>query len=165
MGAIATGSIRVLNEDVVRALNIPPRVIDSVAVQEARELERREHRGNRSAPDMAGRAVILVDDGLATGSSMRAAVAALRQKNPSRTVGAVPVAAAATCREFEGEVDEIVCYETPEPFYSVGLWYEDFSQTTDEEIRQLLVHSAQNLNLTDICRLGASVPHSNQQLG
>jgi putative phosphoribosyl transferase len=140
MGAIATGGIRVLNEDVVRALNIPPRVIDSVAAQEARELERREHlyRGNRPAPDLTGRTVILVDDGLATGSSMRAAVAALRQKNPNRIVVAVPVAAAATCHEFEGEVDEIVCYETPEPFYSVGLWYEDFSQTTDEEIRQLL---------------------------
>ncbi|MCU1276348.1 MAG: putative phosphoribosyltransferase [Bryobacterales bacterium] len=140
MGAIATGGIRVLNEDVVRMLNIPPRVIDSVAAQEARELERRErlYREDRPAPDLTGRTVILVDDGLATGSSMRAAVAALRQKNPSRIVVAVPIAAAATCREFEGEVDEIVCYATPEPFYSVGLWYEDFSQTTDEEIRQLL---------------------------
>jgi predicted phosphoribosyltransferase len=140
MGAIATGGIRILNEDVVRALNIPPRVIDSVAAKEARELERRErlYRGDRRAPDVRGRTVILVDDGLATGSSMRAAVAALRQKNPSRIVVAVPVAAAATCREFEAEVDEVVCYETPEPFYSVGLWYEDFSQTTDEEIRHLL---------------------------
>jgi putative phosphoribosyl transferase len=140
MGAIATGGIRVLNEDVVRMLNIPPRVIDSVAAQEARELERRErlYRGDRPAPDVTGRTVILVDDGLATGSSMRAAVAALRQKNPSRIVVAVPIAAAATCREFEAEVDEIVCYATPEPFYSVGLWYEDFSQTADEEIRQLL---------------------------
>jgi putative phosphoribosyl transferase len=144
MGAIATGGIRVLNEDIVRALNIPPRVIDSVAAKEARELERRErlYRGDRPAPDVTGRTVILVDDGLATGSSMRAAVAALRQKNPSRIVVAVPIAAAATCREFEAEVDEIVCYQTPEPFYSVGLWYEDFSQTTDEEIRQLLERAA-----------------------
>ena len=144
MGAIATGGIRVLNEDVVRMLNIPPRVIDSVAAQEARELERRErlYRGDRPAPDMTGRTVILVDDGLATGSSMRAAVAALRQKNPNRIVVAVPIAAAATCREFEAEVNEIVCYATPEPFYSVGLWYEDFSQTTDEEIRQLLERSS-----------------------
>jgi putative phosphoribosyl transferase len=144
MGAIATGGIRVLNEDIVRALNIPPRVIDSVAAKEARELERRGrlYRGDRPAPDVTGRTVILVDDGLATGSSMRAAVAALRQKNPRRIVVAVPVAAAATCREFETEVDEIVCYQTPEPFYSVGLWYEDFSQTTDEEIRQLLERAA-----------------------
>jgi predicted phosphoribosyltransferase len=143
MGAIATGGIRVLNEDVVRALKIAPRVIDSVAAIEARELERREHlyRGDRPAPQVSGRTVILVDDGLATGSSMRAAVAALRQKHPRRIVVAVPIAAAVTCREFEAEVDEIVCYETPEPFYSVGLWYEDFSQTTDEEIRQLLEHA------------------------
>jgi putative phosphoribosyl transferase len=140
MGAIATGGIRVLNEDVVRELKIPPRVIVSVAAKETHELERRErlYRGGRPAPDMNGRTVILVDDGLATGSSMRAAVAALRQKSPGRIVVAVPIAAAATCRELESEVDEIVCYETPEPFYSVGLWYEDFSQTTDEEIRQLL---------------------------
>ena len=140
MGAIATGDVRVLNEDVVQALKIPQRVIDSVAAQEALELERRErlYRGDRPSRDVNGRTVILVDDGLATGSSMRAAVAALRQKNPRRVVVAVPVAAAATCREFEAEVDEIVCYQTPEPFYSVGLWYEDFSQTTDEEIRQLL---------------------------
>ena len=144
MGAIATGGVKVLNEDVVRALKIPQRVIDSVAAQEARELERRErlYRGDRPAPDVNGRTVILVDDGLATGSSMRAAVAALRQKNPRRIVVAVPIAAAATCREFEAEVDEIVCYQTPEPFYSVGLWYEDFSQTTDEEIRQLLERSS-----------------------
>jgi putative phosphoribosyl transferase len=143
MGAIATGGIRVLNEDVVRELKIPPRVIDSVAAKEAQELERRErlYRGERPAPDVNGRIVILVDDGLATGSSMRAAVAALRQKNPRRIVVAVPIAAAATCRELESEVDEIVCYETPEPFYSVGLGYEDFSQTTDEEIRQLLERS------------------------
>jgi len=144
MGAIATGGVRVLNEDVVRALKIPQSVIESVAAQEARELERRErlYRGDRLAPDVNGRTVILVDDGLATGSSMRAAVAALRQKNPRRIVVAVPIAAAATCREFEAEVDEIVCYQTPEPFYSVGLWYEDFSQTTDEEIRQLLERSS-----------------------
>jgi len=144
MGAIATGGVKVLNEDVVRALKIPQRVIDSVAAQEARELERRErlYRGDRPAPDVNGRTVILVDDGLATGSSMRAAVAALRQKNPRRIVVAVPIAAAATCREFEAEVDEIVCYQTPEPFYSVGLWYEEFPQTSDEEVRDLLARGA-----------------------
>jgi putative phosphoribosyl transferase len=144
MGAIASGDVQVLNEDVVRALKIPQHVIDSVAAQEARELERRErlYRGDRPSRDVNSRTVILVDDGLATGSSMRAAVAALRQKNPRRIVVAVPVAAAATCREFEAEVDEIVCYQTPEPFYSVGLWYDDFSQTTDEEIRQLLERSS-----------------------
>jgi putative phosphoribosyl transferase len=142
MGAIATGGIRVLNEDVVRELKIPPRVIDSVAAKEGQELERRErlYRGDCPAPDVNGRTLILVDDGLATGSSMRAAVAALRRNNPRHIVVAVPVAAAATCHELESEVDEIVCYETPEPFYSVGLWYEDFSQTTDEEIRQVLDH-------------------------
>jgi len=144
MGAIAMGGVRVLNEDVVRALRIPPRVIDSIAAKESSELERRDrlYRGTRPAPNVKGRTVILADDGLATGSTMRAAVAALRQKKPREIVVAVPVAAVQTCRELAAEVDEMVCYATPEPFYSVGFWYEDFSQTTDEEIREVLERAA-----------------------
>jgi putative phosphoribosyl transferase len=145
MGAIATGGVRVLNEDVVRALDIPDDVIETVAAEEREELERREriYRGDRPAPDVRGRTVILVDDGLATGSTMRAAVAALRQQQPARIIVAVPVGAAETCAELNGEADEAVCLRTPEPFYAVGLWYEDFSQTTDEEVRDLLRRAAE----------------------
>lgn len=145
MGAIASGGIRVLNRDVVRALNVPQNVIDGVAEAERRELERRErlYRGDRPRVDVRGRTVILVDDGLATGATMRAAVAALRQEDPDRIVVAVPTAAPETCDEFRDEVDEIVCAITPEPFYAVGLWYEDFSQTTDEEVRSLLEEASQ----------------------
>ena len=140
MGAIATGGVRVLNEDVVRYLNIREEVIDAVAAAEQRELERREklYRGDRLAPDVRGKTVILVDDGLATGSTMRAAAAALRQQAPARIVVGVPVSSPATCDEFRDEVDEIVCAVTPEPFHGVGQWYEDFSQTTDDEVRELL---------------------------
>lgn len=140
MGAIATGGVRVLNDDVVRALRISPSVIDSVTAREARELIRRErlYREGRPALQLAGRTVILVDDGLATGSTMRAAVAALHQAKPARIVAAIPIAAAPTCQELAAEVDQIVCLHTPEPFYSVGFWYEDFSQATDAEIRDLL---------------------------
>ncbi|MCZ7573896.1 MAG: phosphoribosyltransferase [Ardenticatenaceae bacterium] len=140
MGAIASGGTRVLNREVVRALNVPPNVIDRVGAAEQGELERRErlYRGDSPRPDVSGRIVILVDDGLATGATMRAAVAALRKQNPARIVVAVPTAAPETCNEFRDEVDEIICAITPEPFYAVGLWYEDFSQTTDEEVRDLL---------------------------
>jgi putative phosphoribosyl transferase len=140
MGAIATGGARVLNDEVIRYLDVPPRVIEAVARDEQIELERREqaYRGNRPPPDLGGKIVILVDDGLATGSSMRAAVAAVRTQSPSHIVVAVPVAATATCEEFKREVDEIICLRTPEPFSAVGLWYDDFSQTTDEEVRELL---------------------------
>jgi putative phosphoribosyl transferase len=140
MGAIATGGVRVLNERVVSQLRVPPQVIDRVAAAEERELTRREraYRGDRPPPRVEGCDVILVDDGLATGASMRAAAAALRAQGPRRVVIAVPVAAAETCEEFRGEVDEIVCDLTPDPFYAVGLWYEDFSQTTDDEVRELL---------------------------
>src|SRR5437762_959317 len=143
MGAIATGGVRVLNEDLVEHLLIPPGVIDSVAADELRELERREHayRGNRPEPEVRGKTVILVDDGLATGSTMRAAAAALRQQSPARIVVAVPVSASQTCDEYRMGVDEIVCAITPEPFYGVGQWYNDFSQTTDEEVRDLLKQS------------------------
>lgn len=140
MGAIATGDVQVLNEDVVRSLGIPDEEIQWVAMKEMRELERREriYRGNRPAPNVRGKTVILVDDGLATGSTMRAAVAALRQQKPARIVVAVPVSAPETCAEFRDEADECVCARMPEPFYAVGIWYEDFSQTTDQEVHDLL---------------------------
>jgi predicted phosphoribosyltransferase len=140
MGAIATGNVRVVNRDVVDALGISPEVLDEVAAAETLELERREvsYREGQAAPRVAGRTVVLVDDGLATGSTMRAAVAALRQQGPARIVVAVPVAAPSTCAELRAEVDDVVCVATPEPFLAVGRFYEDFSQTTDEEVRALL---------------------------
>jgi len=140
MGAISTGGVRVLNDDVVNYLGIPGEVIDAVAMDELRELERREraYRDDRPEPNIQGKTVILIDDGLATGSTMRAAAAALRQKNPARVIVAVPVSATQTCDEYRMGVDEIICAKTPEPFLGVGRWYEDFSQTTDEEVRQLL---------------------------
>lgn len=140
MGAIASGGIRLINEDVVREFGVTDTEIAAVSQAEEQELERRErqYRRDRPKPAIAGRTVILVDDGLATGSTMRAAVLALRQERPAHIIVAVPVAAAETCDEFRGVVDDIVCAETPTPFYAVGLWYEDFSQTTDEEVRQLL---------------------------
>jgi predicted phosphoribosyltransferase len=144
MGAIATGGVRVLNEDVVRALRIPDEVIDEVAAEQQQELERRQraYRGDRPATAVRGRTVLLVDDGLATGSTMRAAVAALRQRHPARIVVAVPVGSPETCAELGEEADEAVCARTPEPFHAVGLWYHDFSQTTDEEVRDLLAQAA-----------------------
>ena len=119
-------------------------MIQAVAARELRELERREraYRGDRPPLEVRGRTVILVDDGLATGSTMRAAVAALRRLGPARLIVAVPTAAPSTCAEFGHEVDECICVITPEPFYAVGLWYEDFSQTTDEEVRDLLERAA-----------------------
>jgi putative phosphoribosyl transferase len=140
MGAIASGGVLVLNEDLVRNLRIPKPVIEAVIAAEQEELGRREriYRGDRPPPDVRGRTVILVDDGLATGSTMRAAVSALRQQGPARIVVAVPIGAPETCSEFEREADDVVCAVTPQPFYAVGLWYGDFSQTTDEEVHDLL---------------------------
>jgi len=140
MGALATGGVRVLNSQVIHHLRISQDEIDQVTDREQRELERRErlYRGNRPVPDVRGLTVILTDDGLATGSTMRAAAAALRQRGPARVVVAVPTAAPETCDEFKSEVDEIICATTPYPFYAVGLSYEDFSQTTDEEVREFL---------------------------
>ncbi|MGH2356065.1 MAG: phosphoribosyltransferase [Chloroflexota bacterium] len=156
MGAIASGGVRVLNHDVVDTLFISGQVIDAVAAREQQEMARREraYRGDRSAPDVRGRAVILVDDGLATGSTMRAAAVALRQQAPRRIVVAVPVAAPATCEELgaEAEVDEIVCAWTPEPFHGVGLWYDDFSQTTDDEVRDLLAQASQESQAGQVAR-------------
>ena len=140
MGAIASGGVRVLNREVVDSLRILPRAIDEAAEREGRELERREraYRGGRPAPRIADRVAILVDDGLATGSSMRAAVGALKLLRPARIVVAVPVGAEETCTDLRAEVDEVVCFETPEPFHAVGLWYRNFDQTTDDEVRALL---------------------------
>lgn len=140
MGAIATGGVRVLNDDVLRYVPVPPHVIDQVAEREGRELERREreYRGSRPPLDVRGRTVVIVDDGLATGSTMRAAIRALRSMEPRAIVVAVPVAAQSTCEDLRKEVDEMVCLRTPEPFQAVGLWYEDFSQTTDEEVHELV---------------------------
>src|SRR6266404_1203565 len=140
MGAIATGGVRVLNDQLVGGLLIPDYIVDEVAASEQQELARRErlYRGDRPTPDVRGRTVILVDDGLATGATMLAAVKALRQQQPARIVVAVPTAAPETCEELKAEVDDIICAVTPRPFYGVGLWYQDFSQTTDEEVRNLL---------------------------
>jgi len=143
MGAIASGRVRLLNEDVVRRLRIPAEVIDEVTAREWDELRRRErtYHDERPAPDVRDRTVILVDDGLATGSTMRSAVAAIRRQGPRRIVVAVPIAAPSTCEEFRSEVDDVICARTPEPFYAVGLWYEDFSQTSDDEVRALLARA------------------------
>jgi putative phosphoribosyl transferase len=140
MGAIASGGVRVLNDDVVRMLALPGMVIDSVVAHERRELERREHlyRGDRPASEIHGRTIILVDDGIATGATMRAAVAAVKQQQPARIIIAVPVAASATCEELAAVGDEVVCVNRPDDFYAVGFWYERFSQTTDEEVADLL---------------------------
>jgi putative phosphoribosyl transferase len=140
IGAIASGGIRVLNEDIIRVLGVPNEVINIVARNELQELERREHtyRGDRPAPDLRDRKVILIDDGLATGASMRAAVVGVRAQHPARLVIAVPAAAPELCNAFQFEVDEMVCAMTPEPFYGLSRWYEDFSQTTDAEVRMFL---------------------------
>ena len=143
MGAIATGGVMVLNTDVVAHLYIPQRTIDTITRQEQHELKRREllYRGDRPAPDVRGKTVILVDDGLATGSTMRAAIAALRKSEPGRLVIAVPVAPPSEVAELESEVDEVVCVFTPKGFDGVSRWYHDFSQTSDQEVRDLLSQS------------------------
>lgn len=155
MGAVASGGVRVINDQIVRALRIPDYLIDMVAAKEQQELARRErvYRGDARPPDVRGRTVILVDDGLATGASMQAAIAALRQHQPARIVVAVPTAAPETCQALRSEVDDVICAITPEPFYSVGLWYGDFSQTTDEEVKDLL---ARSLPVTNLVREEAS---------
>jgi len=144
MGAIATGGVRVLNPEVIDEAGILPEQIDEVAEREGQELRRREahYRQGRPALDVRGRNVILVDDGLATGSSMRAAVTALRELGPARIIVAVPVAPLETCESIEALADETVCARTPEPFFAVGLWYRQFEQTSDEEVRALLERAA-----------------------
>jgi len=140
MGAIATGGVGLIDDAVVRQLGISEREIEVVTRTEQRELERRErqYRGDRPPPDIAGRTVILVDDGLATGASMRVAVAALRREHPARIVVAVPIAPPETCEALRQEADAVVCALSPDPFDAVGLWYDDFEQTTDDEVRALL---------------------------
>ena len=139
MGAIASGGVMVMNPDLAD-LTLPPRMLDDVVARERAELERRErlYRGERPQLSLAGRVVILVDDGLATGSTMRAAATAVLQQHPKRVVVAVPVAAAQTCEALRAVVDEVVCGFTPEPFRAVGMWYDDFDQTTDAEVHALL---------------------------
>jgi predicted phosphoribosyltransferase len=140
MGAIATGGVRVLNESVVRHLGIPDEMIDAVAAEEEQELRRREalYRGHDGAPNLKGKTVILVDDGIATGSTMYAAVQAIRKQHPRQLIVAVPTAAPSSAAEFESVVDEFIAVMTPEPFLGVGQWYDDFSQTSDAEVRHLL---------------------------
>jgi putative phosphoribosyl transferase len=140
MGAIASGGVRQVNRDVVDALGIPDNVIDAVAAVEQQELERREraYRGNRPPLVLVNKTVILVDDGLATGSTMRAAVVAARQQQPARVIVAVPVGAVSACADLATEADDVVCLRTPEPFVAVGLWYRDFTPTTDQEVHALL---------------------------
>lgn len=140
MGAIASGNIRVFNPEVVEGFAVPPEVIDRVIATEQRELRRREHayRGQRPVPDFKGQCVIMVDDGLATGATMRAAIAAVRQQKPARLVVAVPVAPPATVTALHKEVDEIICPAMPEPFFGISEWYEDFTQVSDAEVRELL---------------------------
>ena len=144
MGAIASGGVRALNRSVIEQLNISQSAIDAAATREGEELQRRErlYRGGKPSPDIAGRTVILVDDGLATGATMKAAVVALRQQNPAKIVVAVPIAPAETCDELQRLADEVVCAVTPELFWAVGQWYEDFDQTTDAEVTELIRRAA-----------------------
>jgi predicted phosphoribosyltransferase len=142
MGAIASGGVRLVNHDVVDALGIPPAVIDQAAQREQVELERREqvYRGSRPLIPLANKTVLLIDDGLATGATMRAAVTAVRQQQPARIIVAVPVGAPSTCDELT-EADEVICLRMPDPFVAVGLWYRDFTPTSDDEVRTLLARN------------------------
>ena len=140
MGAIATGGARVINQDIVRMFNIPQSMVEVVVKQELKELERREreYRGDRTMREIHGLTAILIDDGLATGASMYAAIMGLRAKDPAAIVMAVPTGASETCEAFRPEVDEVICATTPEPFYGVSRWYDDFLQISDEEVQALL---------------------------
>ncbi|MBV6623193.1 MAG: phosphoribosyltransferase [Rivularia sp. (in: Bacteria)] len=145
MGAIASGGIRILNEEVVKDLHLSYKVIDKVTKSEQEEMKRREgaYRDNRSPLDLSNRTIILVDDGLATGATMRVAAVAIRQQQPKQIIAAVPVSAPEICNEFRVEVDEIICAQTPKPFVAVGVWYEKFSQTTDAQVQDLLKRAAE----------------------
>jgi putative phosphoribosyl transferase len=144
LGAIASGGVLVLNKEVIELLRITPEIINSALAEEQLELERREklYRGDRPSPEVQGRVVILVDDGIATGSTIRAAIDGLKQQKPASIILAVPTAPLSICAELRKQVDDIVCLMTPEPFSAVGLWYIDFLQTTDEEVRYLLEQAA-----------------------
>jgi putative phosphoribosyl transferase len=143
MGAIASNGIVVLNDRLIKAVGISDEAIREAIDRERKELERREHayRDGRPSPKIEGQTVILVDDGLATGASMYAATKALRQKKPAKSVAAVPVASNETCEQFRSQVDDIICARTPDPFFGVGRWYRDFSQTSDDEVRDLLARA------------------------
>lgn len=140
MGAIASGGVCVLNEEVVQGLGIPREMIDEAAARETQELKRRElaYRGSPSEPEVRGKTVILIDDGVATGSTMRAAIDALHAQHPAALIIGVPTAAGSTYRDLRSQVDDFVALLKPEPFYSVGAWYQDFSQTSDDEVTELL---------------------------
>ncbi|MBE9109112.1 phosphoribosyltransferase [Nodosilinea sp. LEGE 07298] len=140
LGAIASGGVRVLNDDVVNGLEISAQMIDAIAAKELQELQRRDraYRGDRPQPKIRDRTVILVDDGIATGATMRAAVSVIKPQQPARLIVAAPVAAPPICEELSREVDEVVCVAMPEALRAIGFWYEDFSQTSDEDVRQLL---------------------------
>ena len=152
MGAVASGGARVLNQDLIRQLSLSNEIIEHIVAREQRELERRErtYRGQRPVLDVRDRTIIIVDDGLATGSSMRAAIAALRQKRPTKLIVAVPVGARLTCSELEALADEVICLETPENFSAVGLCYKDFSQVTDEDVKYLLERNQKNCEARNI---------------
>lgn len=143
MGAIASGGVLVLDRRLLEALGISDAQVGRIVAAESRELERREaaYRGDRPPLDLEGKTAILVDDGLATGATMQAAAQAVRRLNPAQIVVAVPVAAAETCADLRDDVDDVVCAATPSPFYAVGLWYENFTQTSDEEVRELLARA------------------------
>ncbi|MBE9166566.1 phosphoribosyltransferase [Pleurocapsales cyanobacterium LEGE 06147] len=147
MGAIAMGEVMVLNEEVVKGAQIAKPIIERVAAREKRELARRDrlYRGNRPMPELQGRTVILVDDGIATGSTLKAAIAIVEQQQPKSIVVAVPVAPQSTCNELKEEVDEVVCLMMPEPLRAIGLWYDDFLPTTDAEVRDLLARAERQL--------------------
>jgi predicted phosphoribosyltransferase len=161
VGAIASGGIRFLNEALINRLGISARMIDSITDEERREMERREqlYRAQRPPIQVQGKTVILVDDGLATGASMRAAVQALRHLHPARIVVAVPVGAADTCREFEAEVDEVICSKTPEDFGAVGMWYDDFTQISDQEVAELLNHNAHQRRVRQVLQSRPDLHH------
>lgn len=146
MGAIASGGIQVLNHDLIRTLSVTERDIERVAEQEQRELERREaaYRGDRPRPAIGGRTVILVDDGVATGATMRAAIASLRQQHPARIVIALPLAPASTVATLAREADEVICLHSPEPFVAIGRWYQDFGQVSDRDVQALLTRAWEN---------------------
>jgi putative phosphoribosyl transferase len=145
IGAIASGGVRVLNEQLIQSLGLSKKLIDRLTEREEKELRRREllYREGRPAAPVAGRVTILVDDGLATGATMKAACRALRLQDPQRIVVAVPVASRQACGELRTDADQIICAATPDPFIAVGIWYEDFSQTTDDEVKALLKQAAQ----------------------
>ncbi|HEY7417157.1 MAG TPA: phosphoribosyltransferase [Ktedonobacteraceae bacterium] len=149
MGAVASGGVCVLNESVAQMLHIPKEVFNRIAAQKRREVEQRErlYRGDRPASGIHGRIIILIDDGVATGATMRAAVAAVRQGQPARIIIATPVAEATMCEALKPLVDELVCFSRPEVFFAVGLWYRHFTQTTDEEVRNLLAQAARERQL------------------